>query len=185
MTVQAVAPRRSKRGSRSRLVSEYLEVREELVGALAALLGNADDAQDAAQEAFLKCWRGEANDRRVRNWRAWLFRVGLNAARDLQRNAFRRKARPLDDAPPLAGLDTTCPAEALLHHEEEERLRAALRELRREEQEVFVLRQTRGLTYEQIARRTRRPLGTIKTQMRSAIHKLRKALGGRPGSLTP
>jgi RNA polymerase sigma-70 factor (ECF subfamily) len=161
---------------RTRLVHEYLEVREELVGTLAALLGNADDAQDAAQEAFLKCWRGPERDEQVRNWRAWLFRVGLNAAKDLQRNAFRRKARPLSDAPLLAGLDTTCPVEELVHHEEQERLRHALRDLRRSEQEVFLMRQNAGLTYEEIARLTRRPVGTIKTQMRSALLKLRMSL---------
>jgi RNA polymerase sigma-70 factor (ECF subfamily) len=161
---------------RSRLVSEYLDVRDELVGTLTSVLGNADDAQDAAQEAFLKCWRGRHNDGQVRNWRAWLFRVGLNAAKDLQRNAYRRKARPLDDAPSLAGLCDIGPPEELLHHEEQDRLRTALRELRRQEQEVFLLRQNAGLTYEQIARRTRRPVGTIKTQMRTALLKLKAVL---------
>ncbi len=176
MPVQAVAPRKRKSKSGARLVREFLEVREELVGTLASLLGNADDAQDAAQEAFLKCWRVRDDDGRVRNWRAWLFRVGLNAAKDLQRNAYRRKARPLADAPPLTGPETNGPAEAVLHHEEQEILREALHELRRQEQEVFLLRQNAGLTYEEIARRTRRPVGTIKTQMRSALLKLKTTL---------
>src|SRR4051794_8803074 len=77
-------------------VRAFNAVRAELVSTLFFVLGNQDDAQDAAQDAFLKCWRASASWREVRNVRAWIFRVGLNAAKDLQRNAWRRKARPLN-----------------------------------------------------------------------------------------
>ena len=58
------------------------------------------------------------------------------------------------------------------------RLREAMKQLRPEEQEVFLLRQNGELTYEQIAELHNRPVGTVKTQMRSALQKLRKVLGG-------
>src|ERR1700740_1680925 len=61
-------------------VRAFNEVRAELVSTLYFLLGNYDDAQDAAQDAFLKCWRTRASLAEVRNVRAWIFRVGLNAA---------------------------------------------------------------------------------------------------------
>ena len=54
--------------------------------------------------------------------------------------------------------------------------RDALMHLRPEEKEVFLLRQNGALTYEQIAELHARPVGTIKTQMRSALMKLRKVL---------
>src|ERR671939_401373 len=69
------------------------EVRAELVSTLYFVLGNHEDAQDAAQDAFLKCWRTRASLAEVRNVRAWIFRVGLNAAKDLQRSAWRRRAK--------------------------------------------------------------------------------------------
>ena len=56
-------------------------------------------------------------------------------------------------------------------------LRQALLHLRPEEKEVFLLRQNGELTYEQIAELHNRPVGTVKTQMRSALQKLRKVLG--------
>ena len=59
---------------------------------------------------------------------------------------------------------------------EVQRLRLALMDLRPEEQEVFLLRQNGELTYEQIAEMHNRPVGTVKTQMRSALQKLRKVL---------
>src|SRR5262245_35303901 len=63
-------------------VRAFNEVRAELVSTLFFVLGNHDDAQDAAQDAFLKCWRKRGELKAVRNLRAWIFRVGLNAAKD-------------------------------------------------------------------------------------------------------
>src|SRR5437667_10019053 len=79
------------------LVKLFNEIRDELVSTLLYMLGNADDAQDAAQEAFLKCWRARQTIPDVQNLRAWIFRVGLNAAKDFQRSAWKRRSRPLPE----------------------------------------------------------------------------------------
>jgi RNA polymerase sigma-70 factor (ECF subfamily) len=55
-------------------------------------------------------------------------------------------------------------------------VRVALRKLRCEEQEVFLLRQNGGMSYEEIAEAVGIPLGTVKTRMRLAITRLREAL---------
>lgn len=55
-------------------------------------------------------------------------------------------------------------------------LRTAIAQLRTDEKEVFLLRQNGNLTYEQIAEIRQAPVGTVKTQMRSALSKLRLAL---------
>ena len=118
------------------LVRAFEELRDELLSTLLYVLGHRDDAHDAAQNAFLKCWRARGDLDRVQHLRAWIFRVALNAAR----------------------------------------LRQAIGTLRHEEQEVFLLRQNGGLTYEQIAEIRQAPVGTVKTQMRSALAKLRAVL---------
>ena len=162
-------------------VRAFNGVRAELVSTLYFVLGSHDDAQDVAQDAFLKCWRTRASLTDVLNFRAWIFRVGLNAAKDLQRNAWRRKAKPLGDAAPPEPKGSTgragiTPADALENKEILERLRLALHQLRPEEKEVFLLRQNGDLTYEEIAKMRRAPVGTVKTQMRSALQKLRLIL---------
>jgi RNA polymerase sigma-70 factor (ECF subfamily) len=169
-----VAPR-SRTAPTEKFVRAFAAVRDELIGTLLSMLGSYDDAQDVAQEAFLKCWRARRKLRRVRNLKAWIFRIALNAARDLQRNAWRRKSRPLDAdlAPPPLEVS---PADVVVHGEALERLRSALLDLRAEEREVFLLRQNGELTYEQIATLRHRPVGTVKTQMRTALIKLRKVL---------
>src|SRR5215210_6229220 len=104
-------------------VCAFNEVRAELVSTLFFLLGNHEDAQDAAQEAFVKCWRTRAGLPKVLNLRAWIFRVGLNAAKDLQRNAWRRRAKPLGDNIPPEVVGDLSPGEALQEKEDREHLR--------------------------------------------------------------
>ena len=95
------------------LVELFNDLRDELVSTLLYLLGNPDDAQDAAQEAFLKCWRARHTLPDVQNLRAWIFRVGLNAAKDFQRSAWNRRSRPLpEDDLMLPGRDEV-PGQAL------------------------------------------------------------------------
>jgi RNA polymerase sigma-70 factor (ECF subfamily) len=156
-------------------VCAFNELRTELVSTLYFFLGNYDDAQDAAQEAFLKCWRRAHELPEVRNMRAWIFRIGLNAAKDLQRNAWRRRIRPLAAAGATEA-QRLSPLKAVEEREAQERLRGALLGLRPEEKEVFLLRQNGCLTYEEIAKLQRSPVGTVKTQMRAAIAKLRQVL---------
>src|SRR4051812_37150154 len=146
------------------LVRTFNEMRAELVSTLYYLLGNQEDAQDCAQDAFLKCWKTQDALDGVHNLKAWIFRVGLNAAKDLQRNAWRRRARPLGDEPPPEKPGTPSAADAFEHKEVQERLRRALMDLRPEEKEVFLLRQNGDLTFEEIAELRRLPLGTVKTQ---------------------
>jgi RNA polymerase sigma-70 factor (ECF subfamily) len=112
----------------------------------------------------------------VQNLRAWIFRVGLNAAKDLQRSAWRRRVKPLSGGEIMPQLDRSSPTRDLEDRESLDQLRQALLHLRPEEKEVFLLRQNGELTYEQIAEMSNRPVGTVKTQMRSALQKLRKML---------
>jgi RNA polymerase sigma-70 factor (ECF subfamily) len=158
------------------LLRTFTALRDELVSTLWFLLGNAEDAQDVAQEAFLRCWRSQESLPAVQNLRAWIFRVGINAAKDLQRSTWRRRVKPLMGAETMPMMESPPPVQALEQQEVLEQLRQALMHLRPEEKEVFLLRQNGELTYEQIAELHNRPVGTVKTQMRSALQKLRKIM---------
>src|SRR5262245_14727222 len=158
------------------LLRTFDGLRDELVSTLWFVLGNQEDAQDVAQEVFLRCWRTQEGLPEVHNLRAWIFRVGLNAAKDLQRSAWRRRVKPLLGAESMPLMELSSPTRDLEDRETLDRLREALMHLRPEEKEVFLLRQNGELTYEQIAELHNRPVGTVKTQMRSALQKLRKVL---------
>jgi len=158
------------------LEQTFVDCQDELFGALYYLVGNAEDAREALQETFLKCWRHRADVARVQNLKAWIFRIALNAGRDMRGTAWRRRRRPLADGDPgLVTSDEQIGADAS-RREETARLQQALLELRPQEQEVFLLRQNGQLTYEQIAESINLPVGTVKTRMRLALRKLREAL---------
>ena len=92
------------------------------------------------------------------------------------RNAWRRRAKPLAANPVQSETSAPSPVEAAERREDLDRLRGALLELRPEEKAVFLLRQNGDLTYDEIAELRRCPVGTVKTQMRTALQKLRRVL---------
>ena len=75
------------------LVATFHAAKDELVSTLMYVLGSRDDALDAAQDAFLKCWKNRNQIADVQNLRAWIFRVALNTAKDMRRSAWSRKSR--------------------------------------------------------------------------------------------
>ncbi len=170
------AAARRRRAVATRLLGSAAD----LLNALTQLLGSRDDAQDAVQEAFLKCWRKRDEVRGIFNLRAWIFRVGINSGRDLRRNVWRQRSRPLLGMESSVERPALSPGETLVRLETLDRLRTALQQLRSEEREVFLLRQNTDRTYEEIGRLRGVPVGTVKTQMRAALQKLRKVLQEAP-----
>jgi RNA polymerase sigma-70 factor (ECF subfamily) len=158
------------------LLRTFNDLRDELISTLLFVLGNKEDAQDAAQEAFVKCWGARGQVAQIQNLRAWIFRVCFNTAKDMQRSAWNRRVRSLSGEEFMVAANEPAPGQQVEYRESIERLRRAILNLREEEKEVFLLRQNGDLTYEQIAEMRRMPVGTVKTQMRSAIDKLRKFL---------
>jgi RNA polymerase sigma-70 factor (ECF subfamily) len=166
----------TKQSNGERLLATFNQIRDELTSTLWFILGNKDDAQDIAQDAFLRCWKKQDALPDVINLKAWIFKVAINAAKDLRKSAWKRKTRTMPEEDVMMQKSTTTSLDLLEENEMLVQLRTALMDLRPEEKEVFLLRQNAEMTYEQIAEAANRPLGTIKTQMRSALQKLKVAL---------
>lgn len=154
----------------------FAQYQSELLGTLYYLVGNLEDARDALQDAFIKCWRNQDKLGEVENVKAWIFRIALNTGRDVRETAWRRKRQSLPEDESMVASGQQSPPEILEHDERVVRLRQALKQLRAEEQEVFLLRQNGELTYEEIAELLGVPPGTVKTRMRLALTKLRETL---------
>ncbi len=164
---------RCEAGSLAGLFARY---QNELLGTLYYLVGNAEDARDALQETFIKCWRHAGQLAEVDNAKAWIFRIALNTGRDVRDAAWRRRRQPLEGDPTML-LASHAPPDARAEQEDElARVRQAIADLRPAEQEVFLLRQNAQLSYDEIADELAIPLGTVKTRMRLALAKLRAAL---------
>jgi RNA polymerase sigma-70 factor (ECF subfamily) len=175
-TAQTWTADTGKQSREQALLAGFNELRNQLYGAQFLLLGNHADAQDALQAAFLHCWQARQEIDTVRSLRAWIWTIGMNAARDLRRNAWRRRRRGLDHLPFTTQSSQPTPADAAISNEKLQRLQRALAELRLPEREVFLLRQNGSLTFDEIAAVQHQPVGTVKTQMRRALQKLRQRL---------
>lgn len=158
-----------------KLEDVFTRFEPELLGTLQHLLGNLDDARDALQEGFVRCWKKRDAVDEIANLRAWVFRVAYNVGLDLLKSGWRRrrKAVAVEELEPAARDGE--PEERALERERLAALRDAIRRLEGKEKDVFLLRQNGALTYEQIAQATGLPLGTVKTAMRRALAKLRAA----------
>ena len=159
-----------------RLEELFARCQDELLGMLYYFLGSAEDARDALQESFIKCWRRRDLLGGIENLRAWVFQVTLNTGRDLRSSAWRRHRRTLNQPEAEVIAQPTNNDADRCREEQLAAVRTALKQLRSEEQEIFLLRQNGELTYEEIARSLMLPVGTVKTRMRLAIGKLREAL---------
>jgi len=167
-----------------RLTRMFEEAADELMGTLYFMLGNREDARETLQESFLKCWRRRERLGEIRDMRAWVFKVAIDAARDARRSAWRRRRRPLPEDEEM--IRTSIPDTVTRAPERAEAVARVRREIGRlpdTEREVFLLRENGGLSYRDIASICDAPLGTVKTRMRSALIRLRRALTVPEGSL--
>jgi RNA polymerase sigma-70 factor (ECF subfamily) len=158
------------------LADAFARYQDELVGTLFYVVGNVEDARDALQECFLKCWKHRAELGGIENLKAWIFRIALNTGRDVRSTAWRRRRTSLVGEQNMLATKNPGPHACLERQEDLSRLRLAIGDLRNEEQEVFLLRQNAQMSYEEIAQSIGIPLGTVKTRMRLALEKLRVAL---------
>lgn len=159
------------------LENAFAQHRSELLGTLYYLVGNLEDAHDALQEAFVKCWRHREEVPEVRNLKSWIFRVALNTGRDIRKTAWRRKRQSLPQDEAVIESTHDGPQTAAEHREQLVQVSEAIKQLRPEEQEVFLLRQNGQMKYDEIADAIGIPLGTVKTRMRRALSDLRQVLG--------
>ena len=155
----------------------FARCQSELMGLLYHMVGNTEDARDAYQDTFVKCWRNRDQVPTVQNLKAWIFRIALNTGRDMRQTAWRRHGRDLpDDGSEIVENSSGGPEAALERTEQVTLIRTAVSQLRSEEKEVFLLRQNAEMTYEEIAASLGIPSGTVKTRMRLALIKLRATL---------
>ena len=132
------------------------------------------DAEDAVQEAFVRCWNARG---RVADPVAYLYACVKHAALDLSRGAQRRQRREESIARPEAEPLLTCPIE-----QDERRLaiEAALQQLPIEQAEVLVMKIWGGLTLPQIAAALELSANTVASRYRYALAKLREQLAEEP-----
>jgi RNA polymerase sigma-70 factor (ECF subfamily) len=142
------------------------------------LLGNAHDAEEAAQEAFLRAWRFIHRVDPSRSLEPWLIRLTVNVCRSFA----SRRGTPRSRFPQLAEDEVAAPASVSpeVELEADERrtlLRKALEDLPPRERAALVLRDLEGYSTSEVASILRSSETTVRSQISRARLRLRKALG--------
>jgi len=142
------------------------------------VIGDADEARDAAQDGFVRAHAALGRFREGAEFRPWLLRIVANAARNRRRSASRRAdlaLRAFHDA--VSGDAAPSPEVLLLADERRRELLAAINGLRVDDRLVIALRWFLDLNEEEMAAVMNCPRGTVKSRLSRATLRLRVALG--------
>jgi RNA polymerase sigma-70 factor (ECF subfamily) len=146
------------------------------------ILRSPGEAEEAAQDAFLKAYRALGRFRPGAEFRPWLLRIVANEARN-RRRAIGRRLRLRDRAAaevPSGGAASSPEAE-LVAREERARLLAAIDRLSDDERVAVIGRYFIGLTDEETAAVLGVPRGTVKMRVWRGVQHLREQLEGQSG----
>jgi len=149
-------------------------------GLLFRLIGRADIAEDLMQETMLRAFRSLDTYHPEGKFRAWVFRIAVNLARDWIRRQPREPSVSIDegDDPPVAASLRTVdpPDKGMTRREGSRRVEVAIARLSAADREVLLLRYYGDLAFKDIARTTGEPLGTVLARAHRALKKLGELL---------
>ncbi|MES2103609.1 MAG: RNA polymerase sigma factor RpoE [Pseudomonadota bacterium] len=168
------------------LVSKY---QRKLMRLVSRLVHDQAEAEDVVQESFIKAYRALANFRGESAFYTWLYRIGVNTAKNYLVTQGRRAPTSTDadieeaetfvDADGLRDINT--PESLLASKQIAETVNAAMLALPEELRNAITLREIEGLSYDEIAEVMLCPIGTVRSRIfraREAIaEKLRPVLG--------
>lgn len=145
-----------------------------------------DEAQDVAQEAFIKAFRGLKNFRGDSAFYTWLYRIAVNSAKNYLMSSSKKKsslqvdiddAEYFDDATLMR--DQHTPDHMLQTEELQQRVFQTIHELPEDLKTALTLREMDGMSYEDIAETMGCPIGTVRSRIfraREAVDKVIKPL---------
>lgn len=143
------------------------------------VVGEAAEAEDIAQDAFVRAWMGLANFRGQAQFRTWLYRIVTNLCYNRLPGLRRELASLGDDCLDDIACDEALnidPADRLEAKEQSVFLQRQIERLPKSYQLLVVLRYQQDLSYEEIVGVVNLPLGTVKTGLFRAKERLRQAL---------
>jgi RNA polymerase sigma-70 factor (ECF subfamily) len=158
------------------LVHRY---QDRLFNTVFRLVGNAEDAQDVVQDAFLSAYQSLHSFKGDSLFFTWIYRIAINTAISLKRkqkttlsiDAGGDQGRSID---PLDSSEFSQPEHALEMAEEEQQIQMALNRLSPEHRTVLVMKDIEGQKYEAMAEVLGVPIGTIRSRLHRARLELRQ-----------
>jgi RNA polymerase sigma-70 factor, ECF subfamily len=173
---------RVQRGDRSAFDFLVIKYQHKIIQLVNRYVKDPSEAQDVAQETFIKAYRALGNFRGDSAFYTWLYRIAINTAKNYLVSRSRRSsdyevdvqdAEAIENAPQLQGMDT--PERLLLNQEIIDTIKMAIDKLPEEMRTAIMLREFEGMSYEEIAEAMDCPVGTV----RSRIFRAREAIDNK------
>lgn len=178
--------KKSQNGNMETFESLVTMYQARIFGLCLKLTCNRDDAEDLAQEVFIKAFHSLKGFRLEADFGTWLHRIAVNMWLNVKKKNSRATYVSLDDpistesgevSREVADEDNEKdPLASLVEVEFRGQVRQALEQLTREHKAVLVLRDMEGYSYEEIARLTDTSLGTVKSRINRARQALREII---------
>jgi len=172
---------RVQRGDKAAFDLLVIKYQHKIIQLVNRYVKDPSEAQDVAQEAFIKAYRALGTFRGEAAFYTWLYRIAINTAKNYLILRTRRhsnyqldiqEVEAIGNEPQLQGMDT--PEQLILNEEIMTTLNKAIEDLPEEMLLAFKLREFEGLSYEEIALAMDCPIGTIRSRLfraREAIDK--------------
>ena len=181
---------RSQGGDLAAFDQLVLRHQQEVFAVAIRMLGNREEAQDVAQDVFVRAFRAIGSFRREAKLSTWLVSITMNLCRNRRRWWARRKRviaasldEPVETEEGASGREiadpSPTPAETAEQRERQRQVAATLQILSEAERTVIVLRDLQGYSYEEIAQVLRCRVGTVKSRLSRARVQLRALLDGK------
>jgi RNA polymerase sigma-70 factor (ECF subfamily) len=141
------------------------------------ITANQETAEEVTLDVFHDVWRRAPDYQEAGGTvLGWIMNQAHSRAIDRLRFEQRKKRVPSDAMDQRPAIDTATPDDLIAVKQQGQALRSALAILTRDERQAIEAAFFSELTYAEVAARLNQPLGTVKTRIRSGLHKLRDAL---------
>lgn len=179
MSVDQELVQRVQAGDKGAFDVLIMKYQQRIVNVINGFVHDPVEAQDVAQEAFIKAYRAIPNFRGDSAFYTWLYRIAINTSKNyLTAKARRPPAVDVDaedatnvfDAPELKEFET--PESNLVSDELEQAIHQAIADLQEDTATAIKLREFEGMSYEEISQVMECPIGTV----RSRIFRAREAI---------
>ncbi|HMD54411.1 MAG TPA: RNA polymerase sigma factor RpoE [Phycisphaerae bacterium] len=174
---------RAQRGDKHAFELLVIKYQRKLARLLSRFIRDPGEVEDVTQEAFIKAYRALPSFRGESAFYTWLYRIGVNTAKNYLVATKRRaptmtevnneEAEDTEEGQQLKDMNT--PENELMSRQVAETVNQTLQELPEELRTAITLREIEGLSYEEIAQVMNCPIGTV----RSRIFRAREAIAER------
>jgi RNA polymerase sigma-70 factor, ECF subfamily len=167
---------RARQGDRDAFGLLVVRHQDRIYTAVLRFCGDAEDARDIVQRAFINAWRRLDSFKGDSAFSTWMYRIAFNESVSFRREGGRKRGVSLDGAKAVEPADDRGPGDRMESVEAQGKVQEALNRLDPEERKILILKELEDRSYDEIAEILEVPKGTVRSRLFRARESLRGAL---------